>query len=255
MKDFKKVLKDVSWSLTEISLFDALVDSTIIFLLTYLIFSFFSLHILFSLMPAAAYFIVYTHRAVKKSKPAIVESKHEPLKEKFRTAADNVEYENPILDELEYDVTSEIKKVGLSLFVNPKVLSYKIFLATFLSFLIIFVSSLNIKFEGFSLNKAPDIFERKNKGSGDFTATKLETSDDIYGDKDIAKLGDNELNIKIRPVDFRVSVKEEGDFEKREFETIFPKDVYIKESAAFEENIAQENQELVKNYFKKLALS
>jgi hypothetical protein len=140
----------------------------------------------------------------------------------------------------------------LSLFINPKTLSYKIFIATVLSFLIMFSTTLNVKFPSFNLKKGPDIFY-DNKAAGDFEAQELEVSDEIYGEDDVAQLGNDALNIRIKPVDFRVSVKEEGSFEKREFETIFPKDVVVKESVAFEENIAQEDQELVKNYFKKLA--
>ena len=37
------------------------------------------------------------------------------------------------------------------------------------------------------------------------------------------------------------------------FDEVFPKDVEIKSGASFEENIPQEQQELVKSYFKKLA--
>ena len=253
MKGFKIVLKEINRTLTQLALFENLVNATIVFLASYLVFSFFNAHVIFSILPALIYLYIYTYLTIKAPKPLIIESKYSPLKEKLRTAADNVEYENPIINELEYEVASEMKNVGLSLFINPKTLSYKIFAATILSFLIIFSSTLNYRFQSISIKKIPDIFEQKAKGAGNFIATKLETSDEIYGDKDVVKLGSNELTIKIKPVDFRVSVKEEGELEKREFETIYPKDVVVKESAAFEENIAQENQELVKNYFKKLA--
>ena len=79
------------------------------------------------------------------------------------------------------------------------------------------------------------------------------TSEDIYGKKDVAKLGDKELNIRIKPVDFKVNVREEGESRQQKFETVFPKELAVKETVAYEENIPQEQQELVKNYFKKLA--
>jgi len=252
MKNFNRVLKEINKTLTQLSIFENLVNSTIVFLVSYLIFSFFGFHFLYSLVPTFTYLVFYTYMSMKRYNPSVIESKYSPLREKLRTAADNVKYDNPIIDELEYEVTSEMKNVGISLFINPKTISYKIFAATLLSFLIIFSSTLNIKFESFSQNKFPDIFQ-KAKGAGNFIATKLENSNDIYGNDEIAKLGDNELSIKIRPVDFKVSVKEEGSLDKKDFETIFPQDVVVKESAAFEENIAQEDQELVKNYFKKLA--
>jgi len=190
--------------------------------------------------------------SLKSYKPGIVESKYAPLREKLRTAADNIGMDNPIVQELEYEVTSEMKNVGLSMFINPRTLSYKIFAVMILSFMIIFATTLNIKFMEFARKTAPNIFEGP-KGVGNFAAAKLNASGDIYGKEDVAKLGDKELNIRIKPVDFKVNVKEEGDFQQQKFESVFPQDLTVKETAAYEENIPQEQQELVRNYFKRLA--
>ncbi len=252
MKQFKIVLLEINKTLNELMLFENIINTALIFLAFYLFLSFFKISFVFSLIPAIAYLAIFTYIRLKMPKSRIVEDKYAPLKEKLRTAADNVEKENIIIDELEYEVTREMKSVGLSLFINPRNISYKILAATVLSFMIIFTSTFNIQFP--SIRKAvPDIFDRSIKGAGDFIATKLESSDDIYGEEDVAKLGDNELDIRIKPVDFKVSVKEEGSFQRKEFETIFPSDAVVKESSAYEENIPKEQQELVKNYFKKLA--
>ena len=76
---------------------------------------------------------------------------------------------------------------------------------------------------------------------------------DIYGDSKLAVLGDQQIDIRIKPVNYEVSVREEGDVEQKQFDEIFPSQVDIKQSSAYEENIPQEQQELVKNYFNKLA--
>ena len=252
MKQFKIVLMEINRTLNELMLFENLVNTALVFLACYLVLSFFSVSFVFSFIPALAYLGIYTYIRLKMSKTKIVEDRYAPLKEKLRTAADNVEKDNVIVDELEYEVTTEMKSVGLSLFINPRNISYKILAATVLSFLIIFTSTFNIQFP--TIKKAvPDIFERSMKGAGNFIATKLESSDDIYGEEDVAKLGSDDLDIRIKPVDFKVSVKEEGSFQKKEFETIFPSDAVVKEASAYEENIPKEQQELVKNYFKKLA--
>ena len=252
MKKFQEVVKEINRTLNELILFENLVNTTIIFLVFYLVLSIFDLHPLLALVPALGYLWFYTYLRFKSYKPSIVESKYAPLREKLRTAADNVGMENPIAEELEYEVTSEMRNVGLSLFINPKTLSYKIFAVMLLSFLVIFSTSLNIKLLEFAKKKVPDIFEGP-KGVGNFVATKLNTSDDIYGKGDVAKLGDRELNIRLKPVDFRVNVREQGDVNQQKFEATFPKELAVKETVAYEENIPQEQQELVKNYFKKLA--
>ena len=253
MKKFSNVVKEINRTLNEIIFFENMVNTTLVFLVFYLILSIFDFHPLYALAPALLYLGFYSYISFKSYKPGIVESKYAPLKEKLRTAADNIGLENPIVEELEYEVTTEMKNVGLSMFISPRVLSYKIFAVMLLSFMIIFATTLNLKLLEFAKQKVPDIFDANLKTVGNFVATKLETSEDIYGKEDVAKLGDKELNIRIKPVDFKVNVREEGESKQQKFETVFPKELAVKETVAYEENIPQEQQELVKNYFKKLA--
>lgn len=252
MKEFSKVVREINRTLNELIFFENIVNTTIVFLVFYLALSVLDFKPLWALIPALAYLGFYSYMSFRSYKPGIVESKYAPLREKLRTAADNIAMSNPIVEELEYEVTSEMKNVGLSMFINPRTLSYKIFAVMALSFLIIFATTMNLKILEFARQKVPDIFEGP-KGVGNFVAVKLNTSGDIYGKEDVAKLGDKELNIRIKPVDFKINVREEGESQQQKFETTFPKELAVKETIAYEENIPQEQQELVKNYFKKLA--
>src|SRR3989338_3580319 len=221
MKEFSQVVKEINRTLNELIFFENIVNTTMVFLVFYLVLSVLDFKPLWALVPALAYLGFYSYISFRSYKPGIVESKYAPLREKLRTAADNIGMSNPIVEELEYEVTSEMKNVGLSMFINPRTLSYKIFAVMALSFMIIFATTLNIKFLEFAKNRVPDIFEGP-KGVGNFVATKLNTSDDIYGKDDVAKLGDNELNIRIKPIDFKVNVREEGEASYQKFETTFP---------------------------------
>ena len=254
MKPFQNVVREINKTLNELILFENIVNTTLVFLAFYLILSVIDFHPLFALIPALIYLGFYSYMSSKSSKPLIIEGKYAPLREKLRTAADNIGMDNPVIDELEYEVTTEMKNVGLSMFISPKILSYKIFAVIVLSFMIIFATTLNLKLLEFARQNIPDIFDTKNlKGVGNFVAVKLNTSEDIYGKNDAAKLGDKELNIRLKPVDFKVNVREQGEAQRQEFETVFPKELIVKETVAYEENIPQEQQELVKNFFKKLA--
>ncbi len=254
MKPFSDVVGEINRTLNEIILFENIVNTTLVFLVFYLVLSVLDLHPMLALVPAVCYLGFYSYISFfRTSKPVMVESRYVPLKEKLRTAADNLDKDNLVIQELEYEVTSEMKNVGLSMFINPKTLSYKILAVMVLSFLIIFATTANLKLLDFARKSVPDIFERGPKGVGNFVATKLNTSDDIYGKEDVAKLGDKELNIRIKPVDFKINVKEEGEANYQKFEATFPNEFAVKEAAAYEEQIPQEQQELVKNYFKKLA--
>ena len=256
MKPFNDVVKEINRTLNELILFENLVNATLVFLVFYLIFTVLDFRPMYAMIPSILYLVIYSYIRIKHPKSLIVESKYAPLREKLRTAADNIHIDNPVLQELEYEVTSEMKNVGLSMFINPKTLSYKIFAVMLLSFMIIFATTMNLRLIEFAKHSVPDIFDTKNlKGVSNLAAVNLNTSADIFGKNDVAKLGDNELNIRIKPVDFKVNVKEEGEYKEQKFETIFPKDAVVKETASYDENIPQEQQELVKNYFKKLAES
>ena len=252
MRQFSQVVKEINRTLNQLTLFENIVNTTIVFLVSYLILSVFDFHSLLAIIPALAYLGFYSYRSLKSSKSMMVESKYAPLREKLRTAADNVNMDNPIANELEYEVTSAMKNVELSMFINPRTLSYKIFAVMVLSFMIIFVTTMNLKIIEFAQHTVPDIFQGP-KGIGNFVAAKLNTSGDIFGKNNVAQLGDKELNIRLKPVDFKVNVKEEGDTQQQNFEATFPQELAVKETTAYEENIPQEQQELVKSYFKKLA--
>ena len=69
----------------------------------------------------------------------------------------------------------------------------------------------------------------------------------------LAVLGNEEIDIRIKPTNYEVNVREEGDVEQKQFDEIFPREVAVEQASAFEEKIPEEQQELVKSYFNKLA--
>ena len=93
----------------------------------------------------------------------------------------------------------------------------------------------------------------KDRGGWNCACGEIKESDDIYGESKLAVLGNEEIDIRIRTVNYEVSVRQEGDLEQKQFDEIFPSEVNVEGTSAFEENIAEEQQELVKNYFNKLA--
>src|SRR3989344_7893643 len=163
MKQFSEVVREMNRTLNELIFFENIVNTTLVFLVFYLVLSVFDFKPLYALVPALAYLGFYSYMSFRSYKPGIVESKYAPLREKLRTAADNINISNPIVDELEYEVTSEMKNVGLSMFINPRTLSYKIFAVMLLSFMIIFATTLNLKLLEFARQKVPDIFDSNLK--------------------------------------------------------------------------------------------
>src|SRR3989344_7769877 len=157
MKGFIKVVKEVNETLNNIIVFEIILNSIMIFLMVYVILSVSTLNVLYALLPAIVYLIVVSYDRVKRSKARIVEEKYDTLKEKLRTAVDNINKENPIVDELQSEVIEDMRKVKTSSFVNTKRVAYKITGCVVLCFTIIFLATLNIHFFDFKivLDKIP----------------------------------------------------------------------------------------------------
>lgn len=255
MKNFKKVLREINFSLDYILLFDSIISSVMIFLLSFLILSAFNISKLFGILPAVIYFIVESYIRFSKDKARIVEEKYPELNELLRTAEDNIALENPIINELQSEIVSKLRNVRLSAFLNTKRFSYKIFLCIILSFITISFSifGINVSLISPLIDNIQLFGGNKSLGSLNNLTTTLNISDEIYGDSAVAKLGNSLIDIKIKPAVFEVSVKEQGKPENKEFYESFPSDIYVEKTNTYEENVPKEQQELVKNYFKKIA--
>ena len=256
MKNFIKVIREINRTLNFLIIFETILNTVIFFLVVYFLLSLVNLFPILALIPSVIYFAIRLYANFKRDKRKIVESKYEPLKEKLRTAADNINEDNPVVNELEEEVVHDLKHVGLSSFIQTKKVSYKIFTVIFLSFAIVFATTLDLYIVDLTkfLSNVPDMLENLNLRRADNTLLgEINESEDIYGESKLAVLGGEQINIKIKPVNYEVNVREEGDVEQRQFSGIFPREVNVEQASAFEENIATDQQELVKSYFNNLA--
>jgi len=255
MKNFIKLIREINRTLNGIILFETIIHTILLFLIIYLFLSLINLFPISAIVPTVVYFVFAIYTKMRKNKIKMVENKYEPLREKLRTAADNVSLDNPVVDELQKEVVKDMKHVGIAEFLQTKNISYKVFSAIILSFIIVFTSTLNVHLLDlkFFFGTLPEIIENLPIRRSPNAFVEVNTTEDIYGDSSLAVLGNRELDIKIQPVNFEISIKETGDIDQKQFDEIFPSDVDVKGATAFEENVPQEQQELVKSYFRKLA--
>ena len=261
MKDFINVIREIDKMLNTVFVFSSILNAAIFFLSVYLLLSIVNLYPILALIPAAIYFALRLYSRSKMDKRKIVEGKYEPLKEKLRTAADNIKEDNPVVNELEEEVVHDLKNVGWSSFIQTKDISSKLFATIGLSFAIVMITTMNlyiIDLGNFLTNTVPDYLGGIPKLADGALLGEINESNDIYGDSQLAVLCndgqiDCDINIRISPVNYEVSVREEGDVEQKQFSEIFPSDVDVEQASAFEENIPEEQQELVKKYFDNLA--
>ncbi|MCH8003936.1 MAG: hypothetical protein IH934_04880 [Nanoarchaeota archaeon] len=256
MKIFIKAIKEINRTLNFIMVFESILNAAIFFLVVYFLLSLVNLFPILAIIPTIIYFVMRLYTNSKIDKRKIVESKYGPLKEKLRTAADNVKKENPVVNELEEEVMYDLKQVGLSSFIQTKQVYYKIFATIILSFAIVAATTLDLYIVdlGLFISNLPEIIDNINpRKSDNVLLGEINESDDIYGKSKLAILGNQQIDIRITPVNYEVNVREEGDVEQKQFDEIFPKEIAVDQASAFEEKIPEEEQELVKSYFNKLA--
>lgn len=255
MKNFIKLLKDINFTLDQIFIFNSMLDSLLLFLAIYLFLSLFNFYPSAALVPAIAYFILSFFTDIKKNKSKVVEGQYAQLREKLRTAADNIGINNPVVEELQEEVSYEMKGVKASSFINTKKVYLKILSSIALSFVILLLGTMNIAIIDMKavINGEDGLLNKLYPSKDSVVYAELNESDDLYGKKAVALLGSKELNIQIMPVKYDISVREEGEIDEKEFDDTFPKDVFVESASAYEEEIPKEQQELVKNYFNRLA--
>jgi hypothetical protein len=271
MNRFKKVLKEVNFTLGNIVVFESMLNAVIIFLGFFLILIVVKFYPFLALIPAVIYAIIMSLvgiKKVKKKRAVIVEKKHSPLNERLRTAVDNINMENPIVEALQDEVVSEMRNVKISNFVNKKFTSYRILVAVILCFMIIFVASKDFAVDfkelgakGRELMSAAYIIGGNEIGEaiGEILAATGGTSmDDIYGEESVANIGNEVLDVQIKPISYEINVRNVKDVEEREFEETLFEETCIDADAcspqeSYRNDYPKDQQELVKNYFLKIA--
>ncbi len=266
MGDFKNAVAEVRRSLGRLIIFDTSINAILVFLFAFLLLSFFSLPLIYPTAMAVAYFAYVLRKRLRMSKVRIVEQKYHNLNEKFRTAAEYPSDDNPVIKELHSEVISDLHNVEEAAFVNEKRIYIKSLAVVALCFIILLLSPFTFGILTFNVNfvGAPSEDEAASGSSGSGSSTikfavgsqdtgLRKVSDDIYGEPTIAKLGDEEVKIRIKPAGAELSIREIQEADLPDFSESYPSDVQAVAAESYEESIPKEDLELVKNYFNELA--
>ncbi|MBI2147521.1 hypothetical protein HYU19_03520 [Candidatus Woesearchaeota archaeon] len=266
MKSFTNVVQEIRKSIAQVLVIPLLLDGVVVFLALYLVVAFFSLSVWLALAPALAYTLFLLYRELRINTLKLVERYYPNLHEKLTTAADYASVDDAMVDELHKEVLQDVKGVATSSFVSRRKLIGKTFTCILLCFLLLSMTQFNdqtllikSKIRGGinditariiqETNPEAVIFQEQN-GSGGGAGGGFNA--DIFGDKSLAKLGDEELDVEIKPAALELKIGTVKEAEKKDFVDVFPNEVVIESSQTYEENIPKEQQELVKTYFKKI---
>ncbi len=273
MKNFKRKLTNLYKTLDGIFIFRNVLSTLIVFLVFYIVFMtanfFIPINQLWAIVPAGLYF-AYTYyfdinKKMNNHKLSIVEKRYPEMNEKLRTAADNLYLENPVVEELQEEVTKDLKKVYASSFLDVRKNSVKILSIIILCLVIIGLAVLQFKLMdwGIITPKNPRIIMGSaspfDSETDDISASDAENVD-LYGEESIGELGDEDAFISINSLSFELTnVRSEDEIPDDNFNDKFPDEIELlqecDEDCVHQNNIPLDQQELVKNYFINLAES
>lgn len=280
MKNFKRVINDISLTLTDIFLFDLVLDGIIVFLVCYFILAIINFHPLLAAGPSILFMIFAGIKKFRQNKLDLVERKYPHLKEKLKTSADYMNVDNDVIKQLQDEVVEDIKDVRSSSFLDVDNTIFKTLITILLSFLIIYISAINLVIvdtDSFITERAEALKKAIDKDSdagadgssalggiasgdgvmangmaGNALSLANITNYDIFGKKAVAKLGEEEIEMELKTNNFELNLRDESELQDKSFEETFPSGIEAVGSELYEETIAVEERELVKKYFDKL---
>lgn len=267
MRNFEDVVKEIKHSLDNLVIFDTFMNSAIIFLACYLALSITGMQPLYALAPATGFLLASLFFKLRENKILAVESAYPELREKLRTAADNLDMHNLVVDELHTELIKEVRHVEASRFFDEKKTYVKVMAVIILSFSMLFLTPIHFDAAGIAA-KVGNITERipinfAGIGNERFSESNLAqgmeagaaVAGNLYGQRSVAVLGSEELLLQLKSASQDLTIRKESDVSQKDFTENYPNEIYVSSAASFEENIPKERQELVKNYFKNLAES
>ena len=265
MKPINKLFKEINFTFVNLTLFNSFLNALIVFLASYLIISALRLNSTYALIPSIVYFIIAVYTGIRIRHVREIEKKFPELDEELRTAADNINMENPVVHELQQEVLDKIKRVDVGSFFNTKKTSHKILLAIILCFGILFIGTFNMTFDfKIMVENIPNYVYvgggDKGEGSkeqGDVRTAGTGTADEIFGEEEYAQLGEDIVDIEIKPSGYEIDLSNVETPRKRYFQELYPDEICVndkscRQSEPYGDELTKEQSEIVKNYFLKI---
>jgi hypothetical protein len=252
-------LNEVRSAVTQITLFTCLLDTLVVFLISALVLILVSLPWWYALFVAVVYGALHVWRNLTRHRNLrYVEEKVPELEEQLITVADTTDRENAIVQSLQQDVLQNMRAVKTSYFLSFGRLTRELITLAVISILIITASAHHIHF----LNFDDLLKDLKNLGNGPTGPYELgngslefleNVSEDIYGNKSIAELGNDELQLQLSPVLSDIDIGKTKPPESKEFTSTMPKEISASTDVSFQESIPKGYQRIVKSYFSEIS--
>lgn len=203
MVNIKGLMREVKYECFKNILLDTFLRSVVLFFVVDIIRSLIDFTYVASYGIAALYFLIKLLREMKKISVHNFQKENKEAHEMLSTAADNLDRDNIVVQGLFEDVMDKAKQMSSGSLVIPKTLMMMILFIPILSIIDFEISPLRLDViaesdivKNINFDFVKGYFNKTNPDDAIIFDDALLDAD-IYGDKNIATLGNKEINIKM----------------------------------------------------------
>jgi hypothetical protein len=259
MKPIAQAIAETRQAVNSIMLFNSIIDALLVLFICSLAAILFHVPWYYALIPFGIYTVVHTRSNLRLANLREVEEKAPELKEQLITVADNLRDTNDIIEELNADVLRKMREIKTASFLSFSRLMREICVMAVLAFVIIGMAANNVYFIDFkeTFKELKELRELQNYAvdESQLGFEEGQNLSDILGDKSIAELGAQQLDLEINPILSDVDIGKVNDPVQREFKEVPPSVIEATTDASFEESIPKNYQRMVKTYFRQISQS
>jgi hypothetical protein len=243
MDDIKALFKELYREVFKISFLHAFTDSLICLFVALNLTTLLDVSFIYAFIASFIFLLADLAYRMKKTTLKTIEEGNPEIRDILSTARDNANKDNFMVLAMFEDLIKRMKTVSSGSFMEKRGLLLKVGIMCALSFSIIVISSTNLHvpksiFDPDTYNK---FFSKPGKDQLRFYTMEFNESSDIYGDPELAGLGNRQIELQINPSVNEMSFENVKPPEEKEFERgAFPEDIYAQSDAASEEKLPKE---------------
>jgi hypothetical protein len=245
MQEIKSLFNELYWEVFKISFLHAFTDSIICFFIALNITTLIDISYIYAFFISILFIVADLTYRMKVTTLKKIEASNPEIRDILSTARDHANQNSFMVFAMFEDLIRRMKTVSSGSFLKSSDLFIKVAVMCVLSFSVVIVSAndVHIPKSVFDAHTYQQFFSKPSKDPLQFYTTEFNESEDIYGDPDLAGLGDKELQIKISPSVNEMSFEQVKEPEEKEFERgNFPDEIYAQTDAASEEKLPKESK-------------
>jgi len=256
MIDISSNIAGIKRRLVLTKFFDCFLDSILISLIISGILLAFGASVFYSFILAGAYLAFGFFKSAKMSSLGEIEKKIPGLEWQLRTASDNAEKRNEIVDKLKQDVADKIGFISFIDLISGKRTLKRVFSILFIGVLVFYMSSTGFSFLGLVTSdengESPISKISGNFFDGDGNVELLDDTN-VMGDPTEVDLGKKKVEIELGTEADQIDLSKEGELSGNQGPgKDFAGKVGAEQDSSFSDNINVDEQEIVEKFYNNL---